>query len=52
VIDASGKLLGRIRFAEHCTNMAFGGPDAMDFYVTTYTSLYRTRVKVPGVAVW
>ena len=52
VIDKAGRLLGRIRFAEHCTNMAFGGADAMDFYVTTYTSLFRTRVNVPGVAVW
>ncbi len=52
VIDAGGNLLGRMRFAEHCTNMAFGGPDWQSLFVTTYSSVHRTRVGVPGVAVW
>jgi gluconolactonase len=52
VIAADGSLLGRIRFAEHCTNMAFGGEDWKTFFVTTYSSVYRTRVGVAGVAVW
>jgi gluconolactonase len=52
VIGPDGILLGRMRFAEHCTNMAFGGADWQSLFVTTYTSAYRTRVGVPGVAVW
>ena len=52
VISPEGKLLGRLRIPGHCTNMAFGDDDWKTLYVTTFTSVYRTRLKVPGVAVW
>jgi gluconolactonase len=32
--------------------MAWGGEDWRFLYVTTYNSVYRTRMKIPGVAVW
>ncbi|MDB6001684.1 MAG: SMP-30/gluconolaconase/LRE-like region-containing protein [Rhizobacter sp.] len=52
VIDPQGRLLGRLRIPGHSTNMAWGDDDWRTLYVTTYSSVYRTRVKVPGVAVW
>ena len=52
VIGPAGKLLGRIRIPDHCTNMAWGDADWRSLYVTTYASVFRTRVNVPGVAVW
>lgn len=52
IIDPSGKLLGRIRMPAHTTNMAFGGDDWCSLYFTTLHSIYRTRVSIPGVAVW
>ena len=52
VIDPKGKLLGRIRIPDHCTNMAWGDTDWRSLYITTYTSVFRTRVNVPGVPVW
>jgi gluconolactonase len=52
VISREGELLGRIRIPDHCTNLAWGGEDWQTLYITTYHSLFRTRVEVPGVAVW
>ena len=52
VIAPDGKLLGRLRVPEHCSNMAWGDADWKSLYITTYNSVYRTRVKIPGVAVW
>ncbi len=52
VIGPDGELLGRIRIPDHCTNMAWGDADWRSLYVTTYTSVFRTRVNVPGVPVW
>ncbi len=52
VIDPRGRLLGRLMIPEHCTNMAWGDEDWKSLYITTYHSVLRTRVKVPGVAVW
>lgn len=51
VIDPDGGLVGRLRIPGHATNMAWADEDGCTLYVTTYSSLYRTRVKVPGVAV-
>ena len=47
-----GRLLGRLKIPGHCTNMGFGDDDWKSLYVTTFKQVYRTRVKVPGVAVW
>ena len=52
VIGPDGALLGRIRIPDHCTNMAWGDADWRALYITTYTSVFRTRVNVPGVPVW
>jgi gluconolactonase len=52
VIAPDGKLLTRLLTSEHCTNMAFGDDDWRSLYITTYHSLYRARVNVPGVEVW
>jgi len=52
VIAPDGKLLGRIRIRDHCTNLAWGEADWRSLYITTYHSVFRTRVNVPGIAVW
>lgn len=51
VVDAEGRLLGRIRLSEHVTNMAWGDGDWRSLYVTTYHSVYRFRLAVPGIPV-
>jgi gluconolactonase len=52
VINPEGKLLGRLKMPGHCTNIAWGDDDWRSLYVTTCDSVYRTRVKIPGVATW
>jgi gluconolactonase len=52
IIDPNGKALGRLKIPGHSTNMAWGDDDWRSLYVTTFNSVYRTRVKIPGVAVW
>src|SRR2546423_12339772 len=49
---SDGKLLGRIRIPDHCTNMAWGDADWRSLYITAYGSIFRTRVSEPGVPVW
>ena len=51
VIGPDGKLLGRTRIPDHCTNMAWGDADWRSLYITTYSSVFRTRVNVPGIQV-
>lgn len=51
VIDPGGKRLGRIRIPGHVTNMGWGEDDWRALYVTTRSSVYRTRVEVAGVPV-
>ncbi len=52
IIDPNGKLLGRLKIPGHSTNMAWGGDDWRFLFVTTFNSVYRTQMKIPGVAVW
>jgi gluconolactonase len=52
VMDAAGKLLGRLRVAGHCTNFAWGDDDWRSLYYTTYHGVHRTRLNIPGVPVW
>jgi len=52
VIDPAGRLLGRLRVAGHATNMAWGDDDWRTLYITSYSSLFRVRLGIPGVAVW
>jgi gluconolactonase len=50
-IDAGGRHLGRIRIPGHVTNMGWGDDDWRSLYITTRSSVYRTRVEIPGVPV-
>jgi gluconolactonase len=49
VFAPDGRHLGTIRPPEIPANLAFGGPDRRTLFFTARTSLYATRVKVPGV---
>ena len=49
VITPAGETLGVIRTAEFTANFAWGGADLTDLYITSSTSLYRVRVKMPGL---
>ena len=51
VMDKSGKLLGRLLIAGHCTNIAWGDDDWRSFFITTYHGVLRTRLGIPGVPV-
>ncbi|RRI02760.1 SMP-30/gluconolactonase/LRE family protein [Mesorhizobium tamadayense] len=49
VFDASGDLLGVIATPEYCANFTFGDEDLRSLYIAASTSLYRQRVRVPGL---
>lgn len=49
IISPAGKHLGTIRLPEQPANLAFGDADSRTIYFTARQSLYRIRVKVPGV---
>ncbi|AZO10714.1 MULTISPECIES: SMP-30/gluconolactonase/LRE family protein [unclassified Mesorhizobium] len=49
VFDASGDLLGVIATPEDCANFTFGDEDLRGLYIAASTSLYRLRVRVPGL---
>lgn len=51
VIDPDGTLLGRLKISGHTTNMAWGDADWRSLYVTTYSSVYRIRLGIPGIPV-
>jgi len=46
----SGKAAGKIAVAEQPANLSFGDADRQTLYITARTSLYRTRLEVPGAA--
>ncbi|MFQ5861373.1 MAG: SMP-30/gluconolactonase/LRE family protein, partial [Dehalococcoidia bacterium] len=50
-MDASGNHLGRIRVPEIVSNMAWGDEDWRSLYITARTSVYRIRLKIPGIPV-
>jgi gluconolactonase len=53
VITPTGELLGRIPITEDvCTNLAFGGPDRKDLYVTAGKSIFKIPVDVSGYALF
>ena len=52
ILDASAKLLGRIRFPAHVSNFCWGDDDWKSLFITDHHRVYRTRVKVAGVPVW
>ena len=49
---ADGTCLGVIQTPAFCANFAWGGDDLRTFFMTSSTGLYRTRVKVPGIALF
>jgi gluconolactonase len=51
VFDAGGNWLGRIKVPGHITNFSFGGEDWRSLFVVTQTSVFRTRVGIPGLPV-
>jgi gluconolactonase len=52
VIAPDGVLIGRLHVPGTCTNMAFGDDDWRSLYITTTHDIFRTRTRIPGVAVW
>ena len=50
VFAADGRRLGIIRTPEIAANIAFGGADLKTLFLTARTSLYRLRVKTPGLS--
>ncbi len=48
VFDPNGVSLGVIRMPEHTANFTWGGDDFRTLFITASSSLYRTRVTVPG----
>ena len=49
VVEPTGRHIGTIAFPEQPANLAFGDPDGLSLYVTARTSLYRIRMKIPGI---
>ncbi|MCH5376011.1 MAG: SMP-30/gluconolactonase/LRE family protein [Planctomycetes bacterium] len=48
VFDAAGRRLGIVPAPEVAANLAWGGADGRDLFVTASTSLYRLRTRVAG----
>lgn len=51
VFDPEGTYLGVIVTPERPANCAWGDEDSKSLYITARTSLYRIRVKIPGIQV-
>lgn len=49
VFADDGTRIGVIEVPENVANFAWGDADLQSLYITASTSLYRTRVKVPGL---
>ena len=48
ILNANGKLLGKIVTPERPANMAWGDEDGKTLYLTAHTSLYKVRVNTGG----
>jgi len=48
VFNPDGKRKTIIKIPEVAANFTWGGPDLTEMYITATTSLYRTRVEIPG----
>jgi gluconolactonase len=51
ILDPAGNLLGRLKVPGHATNMAWGGDDWQTLFITSYSSVFRVRMGVPGIPV-
>ena len=49
IISPEGKHIGTIRVPERVSNVAWGDKDGKTLYITASTSLFRIKLKVPGV---
>ncbi|MQF70009.1 SMP-30/gluconolactonase/LRE family protein [SAR202 cluster bacterium AD-804-J14_MRT_500m] len=49
VVEPTGRHVGTIVLPEQPANLAFGDPDGLSLYITARTSLYRMRMKIPGI---
>ena len=49
IISPEGKHLGTIKVPETVSNVAWGDKDGKTLYITASTSVYRIKLKVPGV---
>lgn len=49
IFSPDGNLLSRIEVPENTTNLAWGDADYQTLYITASKSLYRIRLKIPGV---
>jgi gluconolactonase len=52
VFDGQARCLGVIRTPEYTANFCFGDADFRSLYIAASTSIYRIRVKVPGLPVF
>jgi gluconolactonase len=49
LLSPEGTHLGTLRLPEHPHNLAWGDEDGQTLYVTATTSIYRIRLRIPGV---
>jgi gluconolactonase len=49
IISPEGKHLGTIPIPELVANLEFGDPDLKTLYIAARTSIYKIRVKTPGI---
>jgi gluconolactonase len=49
IFSPAGKHLGTIHLPEKVGNMAWGGADREALYITASASVYRVRLKIPGI---
>jgi gluconolactonase len=52
IINAAGKLLGKIVTPERPANMAWGDADGKTLYMTAHSSLYKVRINTGGKFSW
>ncbi|MEO6229097.1 MAG: SMP-30/gluconolactonase/LRE family protein [Ferruginibacter sp.] len=52
ILNASGKLLGKIVTPERPANMAWGDADGKTLYMTAHKSIYKMRVETGGHFIW
>ncbi len=49
IISSEGEHIGTIKVPERVSNVAWGDDDGMTLYITASTSVFRIRLKIPGV---
>jgi len=49
IISPEGKHLGTIKVPETVSNVVWGDKDTKTLYITASTSVYRIKLRVPGV---